>query len=611
MLFYLSLKYIYVLIYFYEGRKIKLEKIIKFFVDMFGSQFFIQYLGEKILDRIALLFSKNEVSAKTLREFYQKVFELLCKEMKFEFDYDAICRELADEDFLLNKINDKNNIDIILRKLLGKDYNKRYGNKIEKCWEKCIKQCLQMPEFEHIYKSILEKEIDELQSGNKEILTELRQIKHVLNKKGYMEYGDPIKKNISAEFEQAMEYMEDGEYELAIKSFKKLNHWLDDMHKKYVSYFMIAFCYSQLNSENGYENALIWYLKSESKFSKQNEDRLLLYRNIALTYIYIGESENKIDNYKKSNEYFKKVILNLKDNNMLYYYEALIHIARNYMDMCDELPMDKVSDYLEISENIMSFVCCCECELTEELMFVLVHNMARLFYHKAEKVDFKYMKTAQKLYEYAIELKYARQNPRMLAMLNINIGMSYQYDIDNKLENAKKAIPYYETGIHLYESISGINYRKQIENAKLDIASANKTIYCFSQDIQYFENAVDIAKEIINQERYTIENSLLFRTYILQLYLYIDALKNEDTPEKYIDLCDLRNRLDVISKQINYEKYNYTYQLLVCELELITSGEDCEKSESIKEKLLKIKEATYEGNKNIYDKAKDLLDVYF
>ena len=103
----------------------------------------------------------------------------------------------------------------------------------------------------------------------------------------------------------------------------------------------------------------------------------------------------------------------------------------------------------------------------------------------------------------------------------------------------------------------------------------------------------------------------MFRTYILQLYLYIDAFKNGDTPENYIDLSDLRNRLDAFYQQVNYEKYNYIYQLLVCELELLIYEEDCEKSESIKEKLLEIKVATHEGNKNIHDKAQDLLDKYF
>lgn len=589
----------------------KMEKIIKFIVDMFGNQFFVQYLGEKILDKIGLLFSKNKVSKKTLKEFYQKVFELLCNEMGWEFDCNAIDRELEDEDFLLNKIKDKNNMDRILCKLLGNDYNKRYSNKIKKCWEKCISQCALMPEFEFIHKSIIEEQIAELLSYEKEILTEIKQIKHVDSEKGYTRYEEPIKENKIAEFEQALEYIEDGEYELAIEAFKKANCQLNDEHEKYVSYFMIAFCYSQLNSEDGYDYALKWYLKSENKFNLHDEDRLLLYRNIALTYIYIGQSRNKIDNYKKSNEYFKKVILNFKDSNKLYYYEALIHIARNYMDMCDELPMDEVADYLEKSEIIMSLVFCSECELTEELIFVLIHNMARVFYHKAEKVDSKYMKTAQKLYEYAAKLKYAKQNQDMLAMLNINIGMSYQYELQNELQNVKKAIIYYENGIQLYETINGIKYRKQIENAKLNIASAYKTIYNFSHDLQYFKNAIDIAKEIINQEKYTIENSLLFRTYILQLYLYIDAFKNGDTPENYIDLSDLRNRLDAFYQQVNYEKYNYIYQLLVCELELLIYEEDCEKSESIKEKLLEIKVATHEGNKNIQDKAQDLLDKYF
>lgn len=591
-----------------------LENFIGFIASTFGIQFFMQYFWGKVLDKILLTSSKNEIDEKKWLEFYTKTLELLCKKMGWEFYAESVYRELRDEDFILSNLNDEIDTDRILCKLLGKDYEKYYGNGIRNQWIECIMQCITMPEFDMIYKFFGIEKIKELLNGQDKIFDEIKQIKIAqknIETERKKREDELINNSNMAEFNSALEDIEDKDYEAAIIKLKKVNTWTKDEHTKFISYFKIGFCYSQLNIEDRYKKTLTWFLKAEKICNYQRDDVVLLFRNIALTYISIGESESKSDNYNKSNEYFKKVIINSKEKDELYFYEALIHIARNYMDMCDEIPINDVVNYLETSEIIMSFICCSKCKLTAEMMYVLVHNMARLFFHKAEKIDHKYMKTARELYEYVLTMDYVKQNKELLAMSNINAGMSYQYDIDNKLENLEKAIAFYEIGISLYESKGAENYKYQILNAKLDIASAYKARYRYYGNMEDFKKSVDMTNEIISKENYNPENSFLFRTYMLQLSLYIEALKHKEIPNEFIDLDKVRNKLSIISYQVNYEKYKCTYQLLNCELELLLINEEqYEKIEGIKETILEIQKSTHEGNKNISKKAEQIFKEY-
>ena len=83
-----------------------------------------------------------------------------------------------------------------------------------------------------------------------------------------------------------------------------------------------------------------------------------------------------------------------------------------------------------------------------------------------------------------------------------------------------------------------------------------------------------LLNQIIGKIKYNPQNSLLLRTYILKLYLYIEALKLGQNPEMFIDLDNVGNKLEIISDQINYEKYKYTCQLLLCELDLLLMNEE-------------------------------------
>lgn len=442
-----------------------------------------------------------------------------------------------------------------------------------------------------IYKNFYSEKIDDLEESQKQILDEITHIK-ITHKNMEEEWKrketELINEKNLSEFKDAIEDVENEDYESAIMKFKKVNCWADD-RIKFISFFKIGYCCLQSNDEGRYKKALKWFLKAEKICDYQKDDVLLLFRNIALVYILIGEKESKIENYNKSNEYFKKIILNIKDADFLCFYEALIHIARNYMDMCDEVSMNQVYEYFEISESIMLFICCCKCNLTEDMLYVLVHNMARLFYHKAEKVDAKYMKTAQELYKYVLDMNYVKKNKELLAMSNINAGMSFQYDINDKMENTKKAIAYYEIGISLYGGNDATKYQYEIINAELNIASAYKTIYSISSEKGYFKKCLNLTNKIIGKVKYNPNNSLLLRTYMLQLYLYIEALKLGQNPNEFIDLDNVRNKLEIMSGQINYEKYKYSYQLLLCELDLLLMNEENSfKIDSIKGKILNI-----------------------
>ena len=82
-------------------------------------------------------------------------------------------------------------------------------------------------------------------------------------------------------------------------------------------------------------------------------------------------------------------------------------------------------------------------------------------------------------------------------------------------------------------------------------------------------------------------------------------------PEEFINIDNVCNIIEIMSSQVSYEKYDYIYQLLKCELKLLLMDEkDSKIIDSIKEKLLNIYKATYEGNKTISDRADEILKEY-
>lgn len=596
---------------------IEIAKIYEFLASTYGIQFFMQYFGGKALDK-AVKIRKEEINNKELwYQMFNKTLEMLCQKMNWEFDPNAIKRELDSEIVLVDDLSDSELADEFLLKLLGKNHVQYYDSGVSAIWCQCMKECIKNPQFDELFKDYSLNKIEDLQNNQVSIQEELKKIKVLqIDIKDEWKKREDVKqeqKN-TIELKKALLDIEDSDYDEAIKKLKQVNVWSKDEKVKYICRYKIGYCYSQISYDvEGYQKSLIWFKRAEEICNLKEEDVVLLYRNIALLYILIGEQENKISNYMLSIDYFKKALLYVDENDRLYFYDILIHIARNYMDMCDEVSLDLVKEYLDMATALMLDVCISECELTEEQMFVLLHNLGRTFYHKAEKINnCSYFKMARDMYDIALKMDFTKKNHHLLAMVNVNLGMAYQYDIDNKHDNTRIAISHYILGKKLYKEAGETRYLREIRNVQLSIASAYKIIYEYSRHNNDFNKSLKLLDEIIEAVNYSPNNSLIIRTYIMKIYLYIMKRKVDGESTDIINIEQICNLLDRIFEQVQYEKYEYTYRLLKCELVLLESGDTIsfDQIKKIKEDIIKIRETTSNGNANISGYAEQILDEY-
>lgn len=570
------------------------QLIIDFLSSTFGLQFFLQYIAGKGLDKIPYYKNKKKDGISIYYEFFSEALELLCKKNNWEYDINSVYEVINKENI---KICDEINTNEVLSKLLGREYELD----ISAQWKECITQCLKLPKFDDVFKTYLIDEIEQLKIKN-------GKLEQALEKRR----KDQIEKKTSL-LNGALSDIETQEYDTAISKLKQLNCWEKNEKTKFMCLFNLGFCYAKLEGVDNYKKALKWFSKAEKIGDKARDDIVLLYNNMALTYTYLGRNENKIQNYNESIKYYNKVISNCDDNDELYYYSALIHTATNYMDMCDEISIDKVNTYLTCSEAILLYVCYSKCELTEDLLYVLEHNLARLYYQKAEKVDIKYIKISQKLFESLLKQEYVKHNKELLAMLNINTGLAFYGDteMEKKLDNARSAISYYEIGIEVYKNLNKKLYRHEIMGAQINIAAAYKSIYRFTNDLSDFNECIQITNKVIKKCGYDPQNSLRFRAYLLQLDIYIEAYIKEQNPENYIDITDLKKRIKIMNDQYHYEKYNYTAEVLLYKLDLVLlENTDREKKNKIAEELMNIKEIVSEGNVNMKLVIDEIINEY-
>lgn len=592
-------------------------KIFEFLVSTYGIQFFMQYLGGKALDKVSRI-EKEELNNRELwYQTFNKTLELLCQKMNWEFDANAVKRELDSETIFIDDLNDTESANKFLLKLLGKDHTEYYGSGVADTWCQCIKECIKDPQFDEPFKEYILKKIEDIQFEQFCIQEELKKVKvsQVDIEKEWKKREDIKQEQEKViDLEEALFDIEEGDYNQAIEKLKRVSVWSKDEKIKYICYYRIGYCYSQISYDvKGYQKSLTWFKKAEKICNTKEDDIVLLYRNIALLYILIGEQQSKIDNYMLSIDYFKKALIYVDENDSLYFYDILIHIARNYMDMCDEVSLDLVNRYLSIASVLMLSVCSSECELAEDQMFVLLHNLARVFYHKAEKNDnYSYFKMARDIYDIVLNMKYTKKHHHLLAMVNVNLGMTYQYDRGNKYNNTRMAMAYYELGENLYKEAGEKEYLREIRNVQLNIASAYKIIYEYSRDENDFKKSLSFLDEITENINYSPDNSIFIRTYLMKIYVYIIKRRIDGEFTDIIDIDQICSLLDRIFEQVQYEKYEYTYRLLKCELMLLEIGDTTplDQIRKIKEEIMKIKGITSNGNANISGRAEQILNQY-
>ena len=434
-----------------------------------------------------------------------------------------------------------------------------------------------------------------------------------------------IEKKLDQEFNQKMEYelaiqaMEDGEYKEAIDRFKKTSIWNTDKKIKYICLYNEAYCYAKLAKDvEGYQKAIKFFIKAEKYADTSRDDVVLLYRNIALLFTYIGKEQEKVLNYKKANNYFEKVLDCAKDSDEYYVVDVILHIARNYMDMCDEVPMSEVKENLSIAFVLMVGICLLSGdELSEEQAYILMHNMGRVFYHIAEKEHMPQLrKQAQELYIEVLQMDFVKRDKEKFALVNLNLGMAYQYDCEEGTENLEKALSHYQIAYDTYKSLDIYGIEHSILNLQLNMAEAYSILYQQTEKEKHFAQAERLLNSVEKKVDAMPYNSLYLRIKLSLMNLYyrrINFAKEESEQERWIEKADkISSEIDAILTSADYSKYRYTYFLLKSRINIfqINNKTDVEILIDYKNKLQKIANETKGGNENLYEAAKEMINQY-
>lgn len=597
-----------------------LSTIGTFLGETFGKQFFLQYFFSKGLDKVG-----NRVESRIIKaglwELFDETYKCLCNQNGWEYNIDAVHNSLQKNSMSIDKLSDIGYVNSFLCEILGEDYVENYDIDISEQWYQCLLECIAMPKFEKVYKIFQIDKIQKLESGleNKITHEEAWKIREATERERTVEKG------LSEEFDQKMEYelaiqaMDDGEYKEAIDRFKRVSIWNRDEKIKYLCLYNEAYCYGKLAKDvEGYKKAIKFFQKAEKYADDSRDDVVLLYRNIALLFIYIGEEQEKVLNYKSANKYFEKVLECAKDGDEYYVIDVTLHIARNYMDMCDEVSMDEVKDTLSTAFVLMIGIYLVNGdEFSEEQAYILMHNMGRLFYHISEKEDMPQLrKRAQELYIEVLQMDFVKRDKKRFALVNLNLGMAYQYDRAEGTENLEKALSYYQVALDTYKGLDVNGSKHSVLNLKLDMAEVHSQLYGRTGKKEYFVKAEQLLNSVGEQVDAMPYNSLYLRIKLSLMNLYYRRIRfteEEAEQEKWLEQADkIGSIIDAILSSADYSKYKHTYFLLKSRINIfrINNKMDVEILIDYKKKLQQIADETKDGNENLYEAAEEMIDEY-
>lgn len=591
-----------------------------FLSETFGKQFFLQYFFSKGLDNLGNRV-ENKILKAGLRELFDETYKCLCNRNGWEYNIDAVHKSLQKNSISINKLSDIDCVNSFLYEILGENYTEYYDIDIADQWYQCLRECIMMPRFEKVYKIFQIERMEKIESGLKNKITS----EEAWKMREDFERERAIEKKLDQEFNQKMEYelaiqaMEDGEYKEAIDRFKKTSIWNTDKKIKYICLYNEAYCYAKLAKDvEGYQKAIKFFIKAEKYADTSRDDVVLLYRNIALLFTYIGKEQEKVLNYKKANNYFEKVLDCAKDSDEYYVVDVILHIARNYMDMCDEVPMSEVKENLSIAFVLMVGICLLSGdELSEEQAYILMHNMGRVFYHIAEKEHMPQLrKQAQELYIEVLQMDFVKRDKEKFALVNLNLGMAYQYDCEEGTENLEKALSHYQIAYDTYKSLDIYGIEHSILNLQLNMAEAYSILYQQTEKEKHFAQAERLLNSVEKKVDAMPYNSLYLRIKLSLMNLYyrrINFAKEESEQERWIEKADkISSEIDAILTSADYSKYRYTYLLLKSRINIfqINNKTDVEILIDYKNKLQKIANETKGGNENLYEAAKEMINQY-
>lgn len=331
----------------------------------------------------------------------------------------------------------------------------------------------------------------------------------------------------------------------------------------------------------------------------------------------MGEEQNKVLNYKRANEYLEKILECAGEEDEYYVIDVILHIARNYMDMCDELPLDEVRGSLYLAMNLMMEVCMVSGDtLCEEHAYILLHNMGRVFFHLAEKEEMpQLLGEARELYREVLGMELVKKDSERLAGTNLNMGMTYQCDSSEEAENLTKALAYYQTAFDLYQSSEKKN-TPSAWNVCLSMAEVCSRLYAVTEEEKWFERAEKQLRDMAEKVNALPGNSLYLRVNLSLMKLYCSRfsyMEDEAEREGYLEKAETACRKTaVILETADYKKYQYTYEVLRARLGVYRIDEktDIQTLADEKERLKQLGDIIRKGNEHLYRAAEETAEMY-
>lgn len=337
-----------------------------------------------------------------------------------------------------------------------------------------------------------------------------------------------------------------------------------------------------------------------------------------MLFIYIGEEQEKVLNYKRADNYLEKVLECAKDGDEYYVIDVILHIARNYMDMCDEVSMIEVKENLSIAFALMMGVYLVNGdELSEEHAYILMHNMGRVFYHISEKENMpQLIKQAQELYIEVLQMDFVKRDKERFALVNLSLGMAYQCDYAEGTENLEKALGHYQIAFDIYKSLDIYGSKHSMWNLRLNMAEVYSLLYEQTEKEEFFVQAEQLLNSVGRQVDAMPYNSLYLRMKLSLMKLYyrrINFAEEESERERWIEQADeVSGVIDAILTSSYYFKYRNTYFLLKSRINIfrINNKMDVGILIDYKNKLQQIADETKDGNENLYQAAEEMIDEY-
>lgn len=578
--------------------------MLEFFSTILSESFFAQYAVGKGMDalisNIQASFNEKE-TINSIRELMKDSLYRLYEKYEWEYNSSYIWNILINE---VNGIEDitESRLGIILKELIGCTL---FGEEYVTEWKDIIEGMLVDEKYKKVYKT-------SIQAALKLLICKIDRLDNSFERKEKISIKTETSETVDAEFEKAYECIGLEEYEEAIHLFKKIILHSSNKQLKGLAWEKIGYCEYCLGNIN---KAIEDYKKS-LKFSAKPQEKVNRLCAIAKLYTKLGEENNKKENYKRANLYFKEMLdIATIDEDII---EARVHIARNNMDMCDVVNIDEAKSILGMS--IIEYIDILNTypEMDYEIGFVACQNLGRCFVQVAQKLGYvELLDVAEELYLELLNDEITKEKSSWSALILDNLAELYYYestvDKTNRSELLVKAKVTYKKALACYQSEVANENVYKIYGIRLDLASMEFAEYLCDNDINHLKNAEEQLLELEKEYSYEKENSMHIRICLKMIEILFHKALISDNPQ--VELEQMQKYILQAKSFDNihsYEKYAIALELLTFRkiyLEITIMNKKVDYSECI-EQLRAFMEKTEDKNVNLYQVAEQTLNMF-